>query len=245
MQKTNDYSIFRQIDGNRKIHHGHVSRLKDAIERKNLLEYFPILLNEDMEIIDGQHRLTAAAALGLPITYAIVPGLRLADVVAINTHSKGWTIMDFVDSHIELGKVQYQTLKDFTSRYGMGVTTSAALLMGYTSMKTGGISKVIKNGDFRIGSLEQAEYIAEQLIVLKKYCSDFNPTQERELIMALLLLRRNQTFDFDRLIAKLRLSNGSIAKRISVKYYLLQIEEVYNFNAKITTELYASSMKNK
>lgn len=239
--KTNDYSIFREIHGNRKINQGHVNRLKEAIERKNLLPYFPILLNEEMEVIDGQHRLTAAIQLGYDIYYEKVPGLRIEDVMSINTNSKSWGIRDFIDSWITLDKPDYDTLKTFMELYDMPPTISAALLMGSTYLQGGAdVSRRVKSGEFKVGSLAQAEKIGDRLNELKKFAA-FPVTKDREFVLAVTKLSKNEKFEFERLISKMQLHGLQIEKRPSEKYYLIQIEELYNWNAKIQIELYKST----
>ena len=57
--KTSDLSIFKQIDGNRVPNLQHIKRLADSI-RVYGMKCNPILVNERMEVIDGQHRLMAA-----------------------------------------------------------------------------------------------------------------------------------------------------------------------------------------
>lgn len=246
MQQSKDYGKFKQIDGNRKINRGHVARLIEAIERKNLLEYFPILLNEDMEVIDGQHRLSAAATLKIPFYYQVVPGLTLTDVMAINTNSKSWNIIDFIDSHIELGNNNYVILKEFMNTYHWNPTTSAALLQGfsgYFSPNNGSISKAIKHGDFKVISLDLAEKIAKQIQEIKHH-TDFDGAKDREFIGALLALNANKDWHFDNFAAKLRLKNLMIEKRPSTKYYLIHLEELYNHGLyKTDTELYKSTQE--
>lgn len=250
--QTTDYSIFRNIDGNRQVHQGHVDRLVEAIERQNLLPYFPVLLNENMEVIDGQHRLVAAARLGLPVHYEIVDGLRLQDVMSINTHSKGWSMTDFIDSYIELGYKDYEVLKDFTKRTGIGASLGAGLLMGWSSLGGSGgsngggaTSRSVKEGRFHVGSYERADRIANQAIELSKY-ADFETRRDRRLITALLQLNNNKDFDFERLRAKIRLHNLRLERRPTSKYYLLHIEELYNWKSSTgKVELYASSSKGK
>lgn len=244
MLKTRDYRIFKDISGNRKVVPGHVKKLADAIERKNLLEYFPILCNEHMEVIDGQHRLSACVRLGIEVPYAKVHGLKIEDVMQINTNSKSWSITDFINSWIALGNKQYVVLKDFIDRYGMNPSTSAAILQGYSSFRSGGnTAKSVKTGDFKVTSLEYAEKIAEQIVKLKKY-SDFDPAKDREFISALMRLNTNKDFDFERLVSKLQVHGVKIEKRDSEKYYIIHVEELYNFNVKATSsfvELYKSS----
>ncbi len=57
--QTSDLSIFKQIEGNRVPNLQHIKRLADSI-RVYGMKCNPILVNERMEVIDGQHRLMAA-----------------------------------------------------------------------------------------------------------------------------------------------------------------------------------------
>lgn len=236
---TKDYTIFRNIDGNRKIIPAHVEKLAAAIERKNLLKYFPILCNERMEVIDGQHHLMAAAKLGYEVTYEVVPGLTLDDVMSINTHSKGWSTNDFIDTYIQLGKKDYDVLRSFVRHYGISASMAARLL-GSASDGSKDIMATVRNGNFRALRQDHAHRIATQLVDLGLH-ADFNTRADRPLMDTLQSLDRNNSFEFDRLVAKLSLSGQKLTKRATSKYYLLEIEELYNFNAKTKVELYASS----
>lgn len=69
IQKTNDYSIFKQVNFNREKNKKQVQNLKEIISQENRLHLHPILVNEKMEVIDGQHRLEAAMQLGVPVFY--------------------------------------------------------------------------------------------------------------------------------------------------------------------------------
>lgn len=51
--ETYDYSLFNLIGGNRLINVLNYKKLMKSIDEKQLL--IPILVNEKMEIIDGQH----------------------------------------------------------------------------------------------------------------------------------------------------------------------------------------------
>lgn len=243
MQTTTDYGIFKNIDGNRKVNKSHVSRLVQTIERKNLLEYFPILCNEDMEVIDGQHRLSAAIQLKLSVPYAKVNGLRIEDVMEINTNSKSWTMIDFINSWIALGHSDYMILKNFIETHNINPSTSAAMLAGFQSFTGGSVqSKKVRDGSFKVASLSYAEKIASQLHDLKKYCSEnMSPFKDREFICALMRLNTNEDFDFERFLAKLKLHDLTIEKRANEKYYILEIEELYNFRNSIIQDLYKSS----
>ncbi|MEQ9286955.1 MAG: ParB N-terminal domain-containing protein [Cyclobacteriaceae bacterium] len=81
--ETNDYSSFKKIKGNRGIDPQHVNRLEHSFKKKHLKT--PILLNEKMEIVDGQHRVEAAKNLNLPVYYIIKENYGLDEARALNS----------------------------------------------------------------------------------------------------------------------------------------------------------------
>lgn len=239
--KTSDYTLFRNITGNRKIKEGHVVRLSRAIERKNLLPYYPVLVNEHMEVIDGQHRLAAAVRLGYDVHYEKIKGLRIEDVMEINTNSKGWSTRDFIDSWIVLDKPDYRVLRNMMEKYELSPTVAASLLRGFTNLRGGGdIARLIRVGEFKVVSETLGRRLAEWLGELKNY-TDFNPSTDRELISALMRLNNNDKFEFPRLLSKMKLHGLKLQKRPSEKYYVLHIEELYNYHNSIIVELYKST----
>ena len=84
-KETTDYKRFKFLINNRQTARNHINRLKDAITKNpDILSVQPILVNEKMEIIDGQHRFTAASELGLPIHYTVVKGLDISTARDMN-----------------------------------------------------------------------------------------------------------------------------------------------------------------
>jgi ParB-like chromosome segregation protein Spo0J len=78
VNQTNDYEMFKTLDGNRTVNKLHVSRLKESFKTAYLLS--PILINQQNQIIDGQHRFEAAKILGLPVNYIICNDYGLKEV---------------------------------------------------------------------------------------------------------------------------------------------------------------------
>jgi len=85
IRKTTNYEIFTFREDNReKIDKKHLARLVESIKSRNLLELRPIMVNEKLEIVDGQHRLLAAKQLGYEIYYQKEENLDCADIVRMN-----------------------------------------------------------------------------------------------------------------------------------------------------------------
>lgn len=108
IQSTTDYTTFKTLGSNRRLSKPHVKRLVATFEgnpRSNA--YNPILVNEDFEIIDGQHRVAALSELKLPVYYIIGSGLTIEDAQAINAGAKPWSPMDYARSFSDQGKSAY------------------------------------------------------------------------------------------------------------------------------------------
>ena len=64
---TSEYNLFHKLKGNRGINELHVRKLVEAIKEKDL--QIPIIVDHDMNVLDGQHRLDAYKIVGNPVSY--------------------------------------------------------------------------------------------------------------------------------------------------------------------------------
>lgn len=110
---TKNYSSFKRLKGNRKLYPKHIKMLADAFKGKpDVLSYNPVVVNEKMQVIDGQHRIEAARKADIPVYYIMHKNLKLKDVQALNSGTKAWAPMDYALSYMELGKLDYQLYVD-------------------------------------------------------------------------------------------------------------------------------------
>lgn len=68
MKQSNNYDEF-QLVANRPISAKHVQKLVKANEKKFLLDCYPIIVDAQKRIFDGQHRYMASRQLGTPVYY--------------------------------------------------------------------------------------------------------------------------------------------------------------------------------
>ena len=83
---TEDYFMFKPIDGNRNKNLLHINRLKKSMAENYL--FTVIIVNEKYEIIDGQHRFHVIEELKLPLNYIVCKGYALEEVHILNANSK-------------------------------------------------------------------------------------------------------------------------------------------------------------
>ena len=234
--KTTDLAQFKYVKGNRSIHEPWVRKLAELIKEKDL--QIPIIVDENMKVQDGQHRLEAYKLCGFPITYIIKDKFELDDVRALNANSKKWSLTDYLMSHVKLGNKEYQLLEWFIKTYNFPVLPSCAMLngKGYTDHH---IVSSFKKGDFQIKDLEWGKTQARRILWIGEF---FQYYKKRNFIDACLSVFQNKTFKWE--IFKKRLENNSakLKNKGSRNYFIVNIERIYNIGTadknKIRLELY-------
>ena len=234
--KTTDLAQFKYVKGNRSIHEPWVRKLAELIKEKDL--QIPIIVDENMKVQDGQHRLEAYKLCGYPITYIIKDKFELDDVRALNANSKKWSLTDYLMSHVKLGNKEYQLLEWFVKTYNFNILASCAMLngKGYTDHH---IIKSFKKGDFQIKDLEWGKTQARRILWIGEF---FQFYKKRNFIDACLSCFQNKTFKWE--IFKKRLENNSAKLRNqgSRNDFIVNIERIYNTGTadknKIRLELY-------
>src|SRR3990167_9828888 len=95
---TRDYSIFKNIAGNRLLNENKINKIIYEIKNGlDVLSYCPIIVDEDMRVIDGQHRLYIARKLQSNIWYVISKKkLSILDIAKVNTNTERWKLKDFI-----------------------------------------------------------------------------------------------------------------------------------------------------
>lgn len=136
VRKTEDYSIFERLSANRGISPGHVSKLMMIFtETPDAIKHRPILVNEKLEVIDGQHRLKALSQLGLPVYYQIGVGLTLADAITMNAHQKQWNNTDYAISYASQGNPHYASYLKYRRLYQLPHSETSLLVSGIGTSK--------------------------------------------------------------------------------------------------------------
>jgi len=227
IEKTRDYDKFSLILGNRIINTNKVKNLMNSISEKNLMELNPIIVNNNFEISDGQHRFTALKNLGLPIVYVIGNNLGLADVQRLNAISSVWTSKDFLTSYCEIGNPNYLRLTSFLESNNLSIPEMFRL------WKTGGNTM----RDFKTGKLIfDTTSELEMLDIISKF-KDFRKSWGKI----------NSSFidSFKRIIANPEYKHKIMLRKLSIvpetylqlgaglRHNLRIMEDVYNYS---TTE---------
>lgn len=219
---TTDYFLFKSLSGNREVNELHKKRLMESIENNYLFTI--IIVNENYEIIDGQHRFECIAELELPLNYIVCNGYGLKEVQVLNANNKTWTSDDYMHGYIDLGYEAYEQYRDFKNKYKLNHSVAMSILA--VSDSGGSTINIFKNGDFKVKDMKYSIEFAEKISKIGQY---YDGVFRRVFVASMRKIMNNPVFDFNVFMNKLKLQPTSLKDCTNVENYIIMIENIYNF----------------
>lgn len=221
IQETTDYGQFKFLSHNRPVVHSHVLRLAQSMaERPHLRVSRPILVNEKMQVIDGQHRLKASELNEQSVYFMVVDGLTIEDARLLNALQRTWSILDYAYSYASSKVPAYvQFVKTYESR-----ELPPSVVLEYM---TGNTHKARE--PFRLGKLEAVDQkmLDERLDQLEEVLAEFPKAATPYIVSAAFFpILKHEQYDHDRMMRKLGGSRPEVqSDRVS---YIRELERIYN-----------------
>ena len=235
--KTNDLSMFNPIKGNRPTNPMHVRKLSHSITVNGLLQN-PIIVNEKMNVIDGQNRLKAAKEANSGIYYIIVKDYGLKEVQTLNLNQKNWNKKDFMNGYADMGIESYKKLKEFylknndfslsncvslcSNRDSSGFDASNKFRAAYK--KPSMIKEVFNEGTWKGSSFNLGQDYANKLKLIEPLYDGYNRSS---FVNALIGILKNKEFNFETFLRKLKIKK--LDHCVSTTEYKSLIEDIYNY----------------
>jgi hypothetical protein len=237
--QTKDYSAFKILKANRAINRIAVEQLKKSFQQAYLIS--PITVNEEYEIIDGQHRFTAAKELGLPINFIVAEGYSLDEIQKLNTNTRPWGKKEYLHSYSESGYPEYQKMVKFMKDFpDFSMSTAEAILTNNSkginnkrqiTLNNGSKVriKLFQSGLFEVDDLNLAYENAKKIMQIKPYYDGYFRTK---FAAAMIRVFRNPEYDHEQMIARFEANPGMMEDRNNIDQYLILIEDLYNYRSR-------------
>lgn len=220
--RTNDLSIFKFTKFNR-----NVAIRKEMLDQAKEGFLAPIIVNENMIVIDGQHRVEHAKMAGASVTYIIIPGLDEKDIVRMNTTQKPWNLLNYIESFANQGIESYVTLLELKNKNKIGISELVSIADDKSHHNVGQRERV-KNGNFQFFNLNKT---ISFLNYYKRFKEETNSKNQSKLALAVYELYRIKNFDKERLIQKviqLDFNQDINEKNYKDNSLLMKLIDVYN-----------------
>lgn len=225
IRQSQDYDSFNTVLGNRTVRPAHVKKLRTAIEKDpESIKYNPILVNERMEVIDGQHRKAAIEALGLPVYYVTVPGLQLEDVQKLNSVAKQWQPIDYAKAFEQLGNENYSYYVEIKSKPELSLNHDS--LMRYLALDNPITSQSFNEGRLKVDDYPRTIELLTQLHEVGVFYPRFNI---RSFALAFLRFAREPRYDHKRMLKQMEAYSNQIEDYSKETDYFKALNKVYNY----------------
>lgn len=224
IRSTKNYRAFNRIEGNRTVRPTHVKKLQEAIKLDpSTIQYNPILVNERMEIIDGQHRFEAIRNLELTVYYVQVRGLKLEDVQKFNSVAKQWQPVDYAKAFSELGNLNYTLyLRVKEGPYAINHDS----LMQYLALDEPVTTTSFTTGALVVPDLDETMRLLEQRAQIAPY---HDRSSVRGFCLAFLDFARSDGYDHARMVEQMQKHGKRLIDNFSKKEdYFKALNRVYN-----------------
>lgn len=222
---TRNYRLFKRSMDNRVLDLKAHKRLRKSMEKYGYLPCFPIVChkNGDSHLVvkEGQHRLTFAEQLGLPVYY-ITSDVDF-DVAEINCTPRTWRPIDYARKFAQAGNANYQEGIDFAERHGIPIGMAFCLLSGNSSFTN--IWDAYTSGKFRIKDREWANQVAGLYTAMTTLSKEL---RGKAFLMACLRVCRVEGFEPKRMLQNAQRCRERLVSYSTADAYLGLLEEVYN-----------------
>jgi hypothetical protein len=233
---TTDYKSFSFFDGNAKIKPTKVNKITESIKKYGLIN--PIVVDQNGNVIDGQHRLEGCKSLQIAVRYFVknVENINLVELVRdINSVQKNWNNADIayafsIHSH---NKDHYKKYLDLIE---LGINHSTALES--TSFLSQGEENHNNNyHKFKNGNLEISDLVYEKVIglvsALESSSFERKIWNKAHFVRGLLYMNKNvDNFSIKRLFDNYKNHPQKWIKASTYEEHKKSIVKLYNHNNK-------------
>lgn len=240
MQYTEDLSIFQQRPNRETKQARALDIAKSITEGKNLLAAYPIVVDEGLGVMDGDHRLAAAKAAGVGIWYLIVPGITVEDQARANALTRSWSFMDwatFFASRPDCpNRAEYQTVLDLAAEFPRVGFANLVNFCRFGSWDRKTLHASFRDGLFVVANLSAARAIAQ-------FVTDFRERGlpgDQAIAGAAVRLYGNDEYDHARMLRQMDRFPDEVKRQATSDEYLRSFQALYNWHHRSRVYLVAA-----
>ena len=233
--ETRDYDVFKVLSGNRALSQAQIKKLAGNIAKNPVFtKIAPIIVNDQLEVIDGQHRLAAykkhkeETGIAHPIYAMIIKDIGLAEARNLNAGSKPWSPKDYAVAYSDSGNSEYVTYLKYAKRTGL----NHDILVRYLAPSNYGLAN-FRDGGFKVENEKLSKLwfgnLDEVALTVKGSMDDPIDTEHRGFAIGLLNVMRSPSYEQERMLEQLELHSKHL-RVVDMKNEAISImlQRIYN-----------------
>lgn len=223
---SQDWKIYKECDLGKFSTHSsarpirNVAKLAASIAKHDLLQFYPIIVDRDFVVYDGQRRLEAARLLGVPIYYMVLQNMSMWMIAKAGGIAKSWGYRDYLKHYVSLQYPEYIQVNALLNKHRV-------LSISFFT-HCGDVSPNATATAFKIGAYKIPHPFADQVIGILNQINDFQVASSTVFQRVIIsLYSKHQGPEFSRRVVEAVNSNA-----INISLPRAQLEkdtiEMYN-----------------
>lgn len=229
-----DYSAFKFVGSNRDIAEYLVENIAEDLDQINLLDCYPLVVDSQRRIYDGQHRHKAASGMLVPFYALCSDDLDVADIANTNQATAIYSYEDYLHVYSALNFEPYMVLRDFMEKNPHLQTNKCIRLLNYGNGK---VVEDFKAGLYAVTSLNFAELVAQRT---RQFVEMFPGFSSTPYINALAELSMHARYDHDRMMNRLSVVPTRVRRVSKLDEAYAVLSEIYNYNSNASNRILLS-----
>lgn len=225
-----NYDKFKKLEFNRDIIETTVKKLVNLNRETNEFQYFPIVVNSNYEIIDGQHRYEACKILERPIYYLMKSDKRstVEDVNRVNVAGRRHNLSTKLEM---LGRAGDEVILELISirdeingAYGLSGVFNFSIMSIQSGVTT---QKVLESGNLDICNIEHTRECLKYLLD-----SQIKDRKKERILFVVLSIAKKNKMPFKKVVDLLNKRHFMIETYPNKEFARKHFIEVINYNKK-------------
>lgn len=247
--ETDDYALFKKLEQNRAVVESRVKKLIASLHEKAI--DIPVIVNEKMEIIDGQGRYEARKSMGLKIPFIVISGLDIEDCRRLNRYNSNWSSADWINSWSKCSdpvvRENYKRFQECAERNNIAYSIVSVVSgksgnyrggKGGTIFESGALKFTEADSEFVDKALGHGNEIIDALCFTQRINSTF--------WAAIRVILRTDGYSNSRMIKNCKLCRERYAQMSSLGSQLAEFSRIYNYRTKSANKIFFEDyMRNK
>lgn len=243
--EESDYTKFKRLPDNRDVLTGRLNKLIASISHKWILN--PIIVNEKMEIIDGQGRFEALKSMGMPIPYIVAVGATSADCRMMNKYNTKWTKLDFAKSYAKAGLESYKLLLKTCEITELSIDKVLRLANTGGRAKLANEMSIFEKGllNFDVAKMDMVINIKEKADDIENALAITIRTNDA-FYTGVKVMTETKGYEHQKMLINCARERTTYNQMSNLEAQLKEFERIYNKGTRTTSRLYFSDyMRNR
>lgn len=239
-----DYSKFKKLSDNRDVLSGRLSKLMASFSVKQILN--PIIVNEKMQIIDGQGRYETLKKMGKPIQYIVADGANSDDCKRMNRYNTKWSALDFAKSYAASGNQNYVNLLKACSLSTYSISRVVRLANHSTTTASNG-EGIIESGKLIFNEEDITKVmICKEMITQIQDALLLGKRINDAFVISVKVITEYKGYNHAHMISNCKKKKNDFQLISGIEGMLREFERVYNYKCPMDQRLFFSDyMRNK